>query len=118
MATREDVAASAAVVSTLERLRETTPRWTTMLGSLADATPRDAHVRSLRASGDSVYLEVEGQDVAAIVEGLRQVPWWRGLRTVSAAEAEIGHEGLVTERVTLAGEVDWGPLNLSEDRSR
>ena len=107
MTVRESIAASAAVVSTMESLRETTPRWTMMLGSLADATPRTAYVRSLRASRDSVYIEVEGRDVAAVVEGLRAAPSWRGLRTVSPAVTEVGQDGSVTERVMLAGEVDW-----------
>lgn len=113
MDARDAVVESAATLSTLERLRATTPRWTAMLAMMAEALPRTAHVRALRTVGDSVYVELEGRDVAAAVDGLREIPWWRGLRTTSAVETEVEEAGVVTERVTVAAVVGWEALNES-----
>lgn len=117
MAARSELAASATMVATLEELRLATPRWTAMLAALADATPPTAHLRAVRTVRDSVYVDVEGQDVAAAIEGLRRVPWWQGIRTVSPVETEVTESGVVSERATIAGEVDWEPLNFTEGQS-
>jgi hypothetical protein len=108
---QEEAAHLSETVATLEGLRATTPRWTAILGALAGGLPRSAYARSLRAVGDSVYVELESDDVAAAVEGLRGISWWTGLRTVSAVETEVGEDGGVTERLTVAAFLTWEPLN-------
>ena len=99
-----------AIVS-LEALRAETPRWTVLLGTIADALPRTAHVTGFRATADSVYLDVQGSDVADAVESLRPIPWWTGLRTASAVQTEVAEDGSVIERLTVAAHPTWALLN-------
>lgn len=117
MTERDHVTDLTRTLARLEARRLTTPRWTAMLGAVADATPRDAHVRALRAVDDSIYVELEGEDVLTAVESLRQIPWWRSLRTASSVATEVEDEGAITERVTVAAVVEWDPLNEAEARS-
>lgn len=109
-----DASSLAEVVAGVEVLRASTPRWTTLLGILAEALPRETVVRTLQTRGDSVYLELEGADVAASVDRVREIPWWTGLRAVGAVATDVGDDGTITERLTLAARVTWEPLNEAE----
>lgn len=118
MAIGDAAANLAETVAALETLREATPRWTAVFDALAVGLPRSATIRGLAARGDSVQLEVEGPDVAVAVEALTVIPVWTGLEAVSSVETEIGADGGIAERLTLAARVTWGPLNGAEERRR
>jgi Tfp pilus assembly protein PilN len=101
-----------ATATELETLRRDQPRWTLLLASLATGLPEKAYVTSLRAAGDSVYVELEGPDVSAAFDAVRQIPWLEGLRSVSPIQRQIG-EGELTERFTASAMVSWSDLDPS-----
>jgi Tfp pilus assembly protein PilN len=53
-------------------LRSTTPRWSAVLASIAQALPNDAHLTSVQAHADTVVLEGSAGRAGGVFEALQQ----------------------------------------------
>ena len=113
MDAREAASEFEATVLDLEGLRRELPRWTLLFSSLGAGLPESAHVTSLRAAGDSLYLELEGPDVSAAFDAIRQIPWLEEFRSVAPVQREVGEGSDLTERLTARATVSWVDLNSS-----
>jgi Tfp pilus assembly protein PilN len=75
-------------LSALAGLGQSAPDWTRVIADIAEHLPREAHLVSVRASGDTVRIEGVAADASAALGELRRVPSLANL----AADAPIRRE--------------------------
>ena len=71
---KSDISALDARSAMIERLRSTTPGWSAVLSSIAQALPDDAHLKSIQARGDTIVLEGVAGRAAGVFEALQRDP--------------------------------------------
>ncbi len=97
-------------LAALGDLEGSSPRWSTVIAELAVRLPRDAHIRSLRAVGDSLVLEGDATRSVGVFEALQQTPAFRSVRA-SAPIQQVrreGEGGAPVERFTLGARISRG----------
>lgn len=97
-------------LAALSDLEGSSPRWSTVITELAVRLPRDAHIRSLRAVGDSLVLEGDATRSVGVFEALQQAPAFRSVRA-SAPIQQVrreGEDGASVERFTLGARISRG----------
>lgn len=105
MASREAAAESAALLDAVADLEAGSPRWSAFLSDLADHLPRDAHLTSFRAAGDSVVLDGVSRQAATVFQAVQRMPRVGGVRAEAPIRQSIGAGGAVQERFLLGGSV-------------
>jgi Tfp pilus assembly protein PilN len=71
---RSDITALESRSALIATLRTTTPRWSAVLSSIAQALPSDAHLTSVQAHADTVLLVGTAARAAGVFEGLQRDP--------------------------------------------
>ncbi len=69
---RSDIGGLDARASMIATLRSTTPRWSVVLASIAQALPNDAHLTSVQAHADTVVLEGSAARAGGVFEALQK----------------------------------------------
>jgi len=107
MARRDSLEALETGLTTIQNLTVTSPRWSTFVTDLADFLPRDAHLVTLRAAGDSAALEGVAQQSAGVFDALQQMRTLAGVRASAPIQRDVLPDGSVREHfafnTSLAG---------------
>jgi Tfp pilus assembly protein PilN len=101
LGTRADISALDSRSATIAMLRTTTPRWSAVLSSIAQALPGDAHLTSVQARGDTVVLEGSASRAAGVFEALQQDPDITAVHSNAPVRQQL-QEGTPVERFTVA----------------
>ncbi len=93
-------------VNAIQSLERHSPRWSATVARIAVVLPRDASLIALRADADSVSLEGQAGNAAAVFAALRSVPGVVDVRSTTPIRQElaVGQESI--EHWTLAFRVD------------
>lgn len=91
----------------LSQLESATPRWTEILTGVSEQLPLGSHATSVRVVGDSIYLELQGDDAGATFEALRQIPGLRGFRAAAPIQRDVTDGDHIVEHFTAAATVSW-----------
>lgn len=109
MTAREAVEGLRARLAVLRDAEATAPRWTTVLGTVAQHLPRDAHLSGFRGDQDSLALEGTARHAVGVFEALKQAPGFAGVQARAPIRQEIGDSQQTIERFSLAA---WlGPVD-------
>jgi len=98
---RDSLGALATGLARLQQLEATDPRWSMFLADLADYLPRDAHLVSLRAVGDSVVVEGVATQAVGVFQAVQLMPGVAGVRAVAPIRQEVTADGTVREQFAL-----------------
>ena len=93
-------------VNAIQSLERHSPRWSATVARIAVALPRDASLIALRADGDSVSLEGQAGNAAAVFATLRSVPSIVDVRSTTPIRQELTIGRSSIERWSLAFRVD------------
>jgi len=106
VAARETLAYITRSVNAIQSLERQAPRWSVTVARIAVALPRDAALIALRADADSVSLEGQAGNAAAVFNALRSVPGVVDIRSTAPIRQElmVGEKSL--ERWALEFRVD------------
>ena len=105
MARRDELLAGQTRLAALDAARQTSPRWSELMGVVARHLPRDAHLTGFRAAGDSLVLEGLAGRAVGVFEELSGAPALLGVRAESPIRREqVGSEEAV-ERFRLAAKL-------------
>jgi hypothetical protein len=85
----------------IDGLQLVAPRWTSALFELAMLLPADTHVRSLRATGDTVVIEATSARAGDAVQALRSSTTLRDVRLKGQVERELEDGATALERFSL-----------------
>lgn len=96
-----------AALADLYDLREASPRWSGVLGDLSERLPAGTYVTAVRTVGDSIFMEMEGEDAARAFEGIRGMRGLAAFRAAAPVRREVGEGSQVIERFTAAATVTW-----------
>lgn len=98
---RSDIGALDARSTMIGSLRSTTPRWSAVLSSIAQALPEDAHLSSIRARGDTVVLEGVAARAAGVFEALQRDPDITAVHSNAPVRQQL-QDGAPVEHFTVA----------------
>jgi hypothetical protein len=93
-------------VNAIQSLERQSPRWSATVARIAVALPRDASLIALRADGDSVSLEGQAGNAAAVFAVLRSVPGIVDVRSTTPIRQELTVGQRSIERWSLAFRVN------------
>ena len=93
-------------VNAIQSLERRSPRWSATIARIAVALPRDASLIALRADGDSVSLEGQAGNAAAVFAALRSVPGFVDVRSTAPIRQELTVGQSSIERWSLAFRVN------------
>ena len=102
LATRDTVTLLAERIAALRSTEMNVPRWSDALALVAEYLPRDAHLLSLRAEGDSLVLEGVARRAAPVFEAMAKAPAALAVRAQGSIRREIRDEIGQVERFTLS----------------
>ena len=91
----------------LRDLRAAGPRWSGVLGDLSERLPAGTYATAVRTVGDSIFMEMAGEDAARAFEGIRGLRGFTGFRAAAPVRREVGEGSQVIERFTAAATVTW-----------
>jgi len=74
LALRSDIGGLDARASMIATLNSTTPRWSSVISSVARALPTDAHLTSIQAHADTIVLEGVATRAGGVFEALQRDP--------------------------------------------
>jgi hypothetical protein len=77
------------------------PRWTHALLDIALRLPADAHMTRFTAAGDTVEIEATGARAGAMLQAVREVPYFRDVRLRGAVDRELSDGATASERFRL-----------------
>lgn len=101
LVTRESLARTTARLAEIDTARATSPRWSSVLASLARRLPDDAHLLAIRSDGDSITVEGVGASAATVLASVRGLDEARDVRASSPITQETGAGGALVERFVL-----------------
>jgi hypothetical protein len=93
MVGRTTVDAAYQHLSTLNAIERVSPQWSTVIGSLTDALPDDAHLIALRTRDDSVIVDGVADHAARVFDALVRVHQLTGVKAAAAVRREIQEGG-------------------------
>ena len=108
LATRDTVTLLAERIAALRSAEMSAPRWSDALALVAEYLPRDAHLLSLRAEGDSLVLEGVARRAAPVFEAMARAPAALAVRAQGSIRREIRDEIGQVERFTLSVRLTGG----------
>ena len=98
---RSDISALESRSALIATLRTTTPRWSAVLSSIAQALPGDAHLTSVQAHADTVVLEGTAARAAGVFEGLQRDPDITAVHSNAPVRQQL-QDGSPVEHFTVA----------------
>ena len=102
LATRDTVTMLAEQLAALQSAEASAPRWSEALALVAAHLPRDAHLLSLRAEGDSLLLEGVAHRAAPVLEAMARVPAALAVRAQGSIRQELRDDIGQVERFTMS----------------
>ncbi len=108
MTVREALGGLERRVAALDAAESRGSRWSTVLATVAERLPDDAHLFELRGAGDSLALAGQGGRAAAVFEALQQGDGVIGVRATAPIRQEARDSGPPVERFTLAARLGAG----------
>ena len=96
-----------AAISTLHAIERDRPNWPALFVELADYLPRDAHLATFQARGDSVSFTGVAREAGAMLRELERARLVTGLRAEGSIRQEVSANGAVREHFRVAAE--WRP---------
>lgn len=109
MTAREAVEDLRSRLAVLRDAEATAPRWSTVLGTVAEHLPRDAYLSGFRGDQDSLGLEGTASHAIGVFEALKRAPGFAGVQARAPIRQETGDSQQTIERFSLAawlGSVD------------
>ena len=106
MRARDSLSKLTTVVTAVDRLEQSSARWSAVISRMATTLPRQATLASLRAEGDSVRFDGDAEDAAAVFNALRTAPGVLSLRPSAPIRQEAGTDAKPVERWTITTRVD------------
>ena len=101
LARRDSLASMLAWLEEVHVAAAGTPRLSATLVALAARLPRDAHLLSLRADGDSLIIEAVATHAAPVIDALVAAPELRDVRAQGSVRQELRPGAPPLERFTL-----------------
>ena len=108
LATRDTVTILAEQLAALQSAEASAPRWSDALALVAAYLPRDAHLLSLRAEGDSLLLEGVAHRAAPVLEAMARVPAAFAVRAQGSIRQEVRDDVGQVERFTMSVRLTGG----------
>jgi Tfp pilus assembly protein PilN len=102
MAARDTLTSLSATLGAMASLEQSAPRWSAVLSRIAVALPQDASLIGLRADGDTVTVEGQAQNAAAIFGALRLTSGVIAVRATAPIRQELTVGQNAVERWTLS----------------
>jgi len=106
VAARETLDQIVRSINAIQSLERHSPRWSATVARIALAVPRDASLIELRADADSVILEGQAGNAAAVFAALRSVPGVVDLHSIAPIRQELTVAQNSVEHWNLAFRVD------------
>jgi hypothetical protein len=88
--------------------------WSAILGTVAQALPKDAHLVAWHASVDSLRMEGQAQRATAVFESLQQAPGIGGVRAEAPIQQEVRDTGPPIERFLLGARLTSVPAGETQ----
>ncbi|HWL39484.1 MAG TPA: PilN domain-containing protein [Gemmatimonadaceae bacterium] len=101
---RSDIASLESRSARVASLRANTPRWSTVLASIAEELPRDARLTRFQSQADTVVLQGVASRAASVFEALRGIPDITAIRASAPVRQEL-QDGSPVEHFTVAARV-------------
>ena len=108
LATRDTVTMLAEQLAALQAAEASAPRWSEALALVAAHLPRDAHLLSLRAEGDSLLLEGVAHRAAPVLEAMARAPAALAVRAHGSIRQELRDDVGQVERFTMSVRLTGG----------
>ena len=108
LATRDTVTILAEQLAALQAAEASAPRWSDALALVAALLPRDAHLLSLRAEGDSLLLEGVAHRAAPVLEAMARAPAALAVRAQGSIRQEVRDDVGQVERFTVSVRLTGG----------
>ena len=108
LATRDTVTLLAEQLAALQSAEASAPRWSEALALVAAHLPRDAHLLSLRAEGDSLLLEGVAHRAAPVLEAMARAPAALAVRAHGSIRQELRDDVGQVERFTMSVRLTGG----------
>jgi hypothetical protein len=99
---REVIAALDERLAALAALETTSPRWSEVIAIVGESLPKEAHLVSFRAQGDTLFLEGVAPHAATVFEALQRSPWIAAVRASAPIQREIRQGQPPVERFVAA----------------
>jgi hypothetical protein len=90
---RTTVEATYQHLATLNSIERTAPLWSSVIASLTDALPDDAHLMALRTRDDSVIVDGVADHAARVFNALEKADQLTGVKAAAAVRREIQEGG-------------------------
>lgn len=110
MVGRTTVEATYQQLATLNSIERSAPQWSSIIASLTDALPDDAHLMALRTRDDSVIVDGVADHAARVFTALEKADQLTGVKSAAAVRREIQEGGsdalehfVIAARVTHTG---------------
>jgi Fimbrial assembly protein (PilN) len=98
---RADISSLDSRSALIATLSSSTPRWSAVLSSIAQALPDDAHLTSIQAHADTVVLEGAAGRAAGVFEALQRDPDITAVHSNAPVRQQL-QDGTPVERFTVA----------------
>jgi hypothetical protein len=106
---REALTLSVDRLVALDRLERTAQPWTDIVGGIAQQLPGDAFLANLRAEGDTLLIEGEADDAAAVFEALARIPGIKSVRANAPIRQQSSPDGPPIERFSIKATIGDRP---------
>lgn len=91
--------------SVLAELEATSPRWSGVVARVGGALPKDAHLSTLRARGDTLALEGVARRAGGVFDGVRRIPGVAEVRADAPIRREMREGRFAGERFVLSARI-------------